>query len=357
MRQGEVFGLAVEDIDLVDGWLHVRRQVKRVRSRLVYGLPKNDQDRWVPLPGSVAAVLRTHLDTYPPAAVTQPWEDPAAGDLVTVRLVLTSGRRGAINRSTFDSKSWRPALVRAGLVPSRATGMHALRHFFASALLDAGESIKALSSYLGHSDPGFTLRIYTHLMPASEDRPGERLTSCSGTSRPEHVLAANVAPVFAGQDQFRWHHPACRLSPSRTHALVAQRIAHLITDQGVGSSNLSGGTFATPHQGLEVGGVIAIGIWRSLAARVLGEHEVARSNRAIPTEARVRRKCLRRLRRMRHPRRLAVNGYWLNLVERRVRDAEAGGSNPSYPTTTRDVIRRRTPVLGVPVTNVSGAAK
>lgn len=39
--------------------------------------------------------------------------------------------------------------------------MHALRHFRASALLDAGESIKALASYLGHSgcrwsldDPG-----------------------------------------------------------------------------------------------------------------------------------------------------------------------------------------------------------
>jgi integrase len=48
--------------------------------------------------------------------------------------------------------------------------MHALQHFYASALLDAGESIKALSSYLGHADPGFTLRTYTHLMPASEER-------------------------------------------------------------------------------------------------------------------------------------------------------------------------------------------
>jgi hypothetical protein len=37
-------------------------------------------------------------------------------------------------------------------------------------LLDAGESIKALSEYLGHSDPGFTLRTYTHLMPSSEQR-------------------------------------------------------------------------------------------------------------------------------------------------------------------------------------------
>ncbi|OAH09289.1 hypothetical protein STSP_73730 [Streptomyces jeddahensis] len=36
-------------------------------------------------------------------------------------------------------------------------------------LLDAG-SIKALSEYLGHSDPGFTLRTYTHLLPSSETR-------------------------------------------------------------------------------------------------------------------------------------------------------------------------------------------
>lgn len=33
-----------------------------------------------------------------------------------------------------------------------------------------GESIKALSEYLGHSDPGFTLRTYTHLLPSSETR-------------------------------------------------------------------------------------------------------------------------------------------------------------------------------------------
>ena len=27
-----------------------------------------------------------------------------------------------------------------------------------------------MSEYLGHADPGFTLRVYTHLMPAREDR-------------------------------------------------------------------------------------------------------------------------------------------------------------------------------------------
>lgn len=35
------------------------------------------------------------------------------------------------------------------------------QHFYASVLLDAGENIKALSHYLEHNDPGFTLRVYT----------------------------------------------------------------------------------------------------------------------------------------------------------------------------------------------------
>ncbi|MGH3433018.1 MAG: tyrosine-type recombinase/integrase [Thermocrispum sp.] len=48
--------------------------------------------------------------------------------------------------------------------------MHALRHYYASVLLDAGESIKAVADYLGHSSAAFTLKTYTHLMPSSEER-------------------------------------------------------------------------------------------------------------------------------------------------------------------------------------------
>ncbi|GGW28156.1 hypothetical protein GCM10010320_03730 [Streptomyces caelestis] len=55
--------------------------------------------------------------------------------------------------------------------------MHALRHLYASVLLDAGESIKALSLYLGHSDPGFILRVYTHLMPSSEPRTRKAISA------------------------------------------------------------------------------------------------------------------------------------------------------------------------------------
>lgn len=44
-------------------------------------------------------------------------------------------------------------------------GSHMLRHMYASTLLADGVDIRTLPEYLGHGDPGFTLRTYTHLMP------------------------------------------------------------------------------------------------------------------------------------------------------------------------------------------------
>ncbi|WP_307868065.1 hypothetical protein [Micromonospora sp. C95] len=58
--------------------------------------------------------------------------------------------------------------------------MHVLRHTYTLVLLDAGESVKALSTYLGHADPGFTLRTYTHLLPTSEDRTRRAIDKAFG---------------------------------------------------------------------------------------------------------------------------------------------------------------------------------
>ena len=63
-----------------------------------------------------------------------------------------------------------PAHSKDDLQALSVTVGSALRHWYASVLLDAGESIRAVSEYLGHSDPGFTLRTYTHLMPDSSER-------------------------------------------------------------------------------------------------------------------------------------------------------------------------------------------
>ncbi len=58
--------------------------------------------------------------------------------------------------------------------------MHALRHFFVSALLSRAVSIKELAEYLGHSDAGFTLRTYTHLVPSSHERARQAIDAVFG---------------------------------------------------------------------------------------------------------------------------------------------------------------------------------
>ncbi|CAG7626165.1 tyrosine-type recombinase/integrase [Actinacidiphila bryophytorum] len=178
LRQGEIFGLAVDNIgDL--GWLYVRQQIKKLRGGLVFAPPKRGKIRDVPLDPEVSAALTEHMKRFPPVDVTLPWLTPT-GPKVTHRLIFTSGAGSAVWSNAFNDQAWKPALASAGIIPvpekgkryeaAREHGMHALRHFYASVLLDAGENVKALSLYLGHSDPGFTLRVYTHLMPSSETR-------------------------------------------------------------------------------------------------------------------------------------------------------------------------------------------
>lgn len=170
LRQGECFGLAAEDVDFLRGVVHVRRQVKTVRYQRVFALPKYDKTRDVPLPEPVKLALSEHIRRYPPQEITLPWGVPG-GKPTTVRLIMTSVRSLSVAANDFNRNYWKVALQAAGLPYGRyENGMHELRHFFASVLLDQGESIKAVAEWLGHSDPSFTLKIYTHLMPSSETR-------------------------------------------------------------------------------------------------------------------------------------------------------------------------------------------
>jgi integrase len=170
LRQGEVLGLAVDDIDFLRRVVHVRRQVKIIGGRMLFGPTKSKKEREVPLPDEVGLRLGAHIAAYPPVAVTLPWHSAGARP-VTAALLFTTPSGGAVNRHTWNSAAWRPALAAAGMPEGRGdTGFHQLRHHFASALLAGQVDIRALASYLGHHDPGFTLRVYVHLMPDTADK-------------------------------------------------------------------------------------------------------------------------------------------------------------------------------------------
>ncbi len=189
LRQGEIFGLSEDEVDDVTGWLNISHQIKRIRGEFVFAPPKGGKARAVPLAAYVSSAIRAHVAIFPPVTVTLPWRTPD-GEPVTKRLYLSGPTGTYIRSSHFNDRLWKPALATVGIIDApedgerfaaaREHGMHALRHFYASVLLDAGENIKALSAYLGHADPGFTLRTYTHLMPSSEMRTRKAIDDLFG---------------------------------------------------------------------------------------------------------------------------------------------------------------------------------
>lgn len=112
LRQGEVLGLAVDDVDWLRGVVHVRRQVKLVKHEgkraLVFALPKGGKTRDVPLPEWVSLRLAATVKAYPPMSVSLPWRVPGGAE-ATAQLLFTRND-AAVNKNTFNGVTWRPAL-------------------------------------------------------------------------------------------------------------------------------------------------------------------------------------------------------------------------------------------------------
>lgn len=143
----------------VDGtWLHVDRRFYRG----TVGLPKGRKRRRVPLSKPMAQCLWTMRRAAGP-------DD----------LLFASARGARIDPSNVMSRVLKPAAVEAGLGCWIKTergrradtwiGFHTFRHTRATALFRDGWNAVQVQKFLGHADPGFTLRTYVHLLP--EDLP------------------------------------------------------------------------------------------------------------------------------------------------------------------------------------------
>lgn len=97
------------------------------------------------------------------------------GDRDDLVFGTSSGR--PINLAPFRASAWAPVMRKARLmVADEDTGEqrpkytpYALRHFFASTLLQANSDIKYVQNQMGHARAALTLDTYGHLLPSPDD--------------------------------------------------------------------------------------------------------------------------------------------------------------------------------------------
>ena len=131
LRVSELCGLRHEDLDLAQA------QVR------VWG--KGSKQRLVPLSDPAVAALRAWLQDHRASFVT--------ADTPAVSVFLNQRGRAMTPRDV------RRVIDRRSVVP---THPHALRHTFATHLLDGGADLRAVQELLGHADIA-TTQIYTHV--------------------------------------------------------------------------------------------------------------------------------------------------------------------------------------------------
>ena len=138
LRLGELLALQWQDIDLVAGFLIVRRSLWRGQE----GSPKGGQNRKVPLSDVALAALKAHRHLRGP-------------------YVFCDERGNHLTHSML--KDVVPSACARAKLAKRIT-THGLRHTFASHLVMRGASLKAVQELLGHESIEMTLR-YSHLTP------------------------------------------------------------------------------------------------------------------------------------------------------------------------------------------------
>jgi integrase len=140
LRWGETTALSRQDIDWGRERVHVARTWSEGGGRIEPC--KDGEDRWVKLPPATMATLHAHLEAMDLEGSVKEWP-PAARQLVFPNTVGRITRYGA-----FLELVWQPLLA-ATKLPYRKP--HAMRHSYATWMLEAGADLRWVRDQLGHA--------------------------------------------------------------------------------------------------------------------------------------------------------------------------------------------------------------
>ena len=162
LRASELRGLRWSDVDLKRGEVHVRQRVDRFGR--VGALKSESAERAVPLPPILINTLREWKLACPKGPLD---------------LVFPNGIGNPEGPTNVLHRGLHPMMIAAGLTTTNGeakyTGLHALRHFFASwcinRRIDGGLELplKVVQARMGHSTIAVTADVYGHLFPRGDD--------------------------------------------------------------------------------------------------------------------------------------------------------------------------------------------
>ena len=153
LRIGEALALEWENIDF-------KKQLATVRNNVVYVKDRTSSDR------SYRCIKQPFTKTKNGSRIV-PLNSEAVRALISLKgingstpyvFATKNGKR--ITPRNID-RTFRSILKRCGIA---CTGVHSLRHTFASRLFAKGVDVKTVSELLGHSDVGITYDTYIHLI-------------------------------------------------------------------------------------------------------------------------------------------------------------------------------------------------
>jgi integrase len=162
-RRGELLCLTWADVDWLSSSLTVSKSLEQTKAGVRVKRPKGNKTRQFRLPQTAIIALR-FLKDQQQVSRTMFGTDYRPYDLIFCEP---------------DGDYLQPDLVSAIIIrrlkKAKITdaSLHSLRHSHASNLISRGVPLPAVAARLGHADPAITARVYSHAIPADDQRAAD----------------------------------------------------------------------------------------------------------------------------------------------------------------------------------------